>query len=97
MIERKYALTRIEKGDYLWASNDAKTIWRLSTYTEGPSRGLVDWPRDRTVWGLWRWDGPRREGLELNGEDVDDWNYWEMWEGMFETRTAAIEAAMTAA
>ncbi len=47
-----------------------------------------------TVWGLWRWDGLPREGLELNGEDVDDWNYWELWEGMFETRTAALKAAM---
>lgn len=57
--ERKYAMTRIATGDYLLPSNDARTIWRIERYTDGPSLGL-DWPR---VWRGVALDGrPRLRG-----------------------------------
>lgn len=51
---RKYALTRLDKGDYLCASNDGETLYRFRTYHDGPSFGLMDWPRDRLVWSVER-------------------------------------------
>lgn len=40
--ERKYALRKVGKGDWLLPANDVETsgrFWRLSTYEEGPSHG----------------------------------------------------------
>jgi len=42
---RKYVMTRIDKGDYLLPSNDGETLWRIRQYMDGPSWGLLDWPR----------------------------------------------------
>jgi hypothetical protein len=91
-VERRYAFTRVDKGDYLLPSNDGKVLWRLRTYTDGPSGGL-DWPRDRTVWGIWKW----RYQLGSSGAvDPDAWEQWEEWDlGMYETRAAAVESALT--
>lgn len=88
---RKYALTKIESGDYLLPSNDALTVWRIRKYIEGPSTGL-DWPKDREVWGLWRWDMPA-----TNSEvyiDIEDWARWQHWDGHFDTRAEAIDGAL---
>jgi hypothetical protein len=88
-VERKYALTKIAPGDYLLPSNDARTIWRIAKYTEGPSSGLKDWARDRDVWGVWRWTEPSRGHV-----DTDDWYRWEMEEACCLTRAEAVEAAL---
>jgi hypothetical protein len=87
MTERKYALTRIEAGDYLLLSNDGKKLWRVKKIIEGPSSGL-DWPSDREVWGLWEWTG------DLDKLDIEDWNLWNFYEGMHETRHSAIDSAL---
>lgn len=60
---RKYALTKLGPGDYLCPGNDALTIYRFRQYEDGPCGGLMDWPRDRIVWGVEStpadsWDGP---------------------------------------
>ena len=84
--ERKYALMKIAKGDYLLPSNDGRTIWRLSSYEDGIAQGL---DHDLgTVWGVWKRTG--------NGTTVDpsDWGAWEMQEGSLATRAEAIEAAL---
>lgn len=92
--ERKYVLTRVAKGDYVFPSNDAATIWRVHTYEDGPSHGL-DWPRDRTLWALRRWwitvDATSRSYVE-----VDDWDRWVIVQDGFERRADAIEAALNA-
>lgn len=87
--ERKYVLTRIKAGDYLLPSNDGRTIWRLSQYEDGPSHGL-DWPKDRQVWGCWRWVG----GTIRPGIDVEDWSSWEMVASTLATRKEAISEAL---
>jgi hypothetical protein len=91
-VERKYALSKVKPGDYILPSNDGKTIWRIARYTEGPSSGIVDWPRDREVWGYWRWDGEVDPGCYI---DTGDWNRWEMVGGICETRAEAINDALS--
>lgn len=88
--KRKYALTKVKAQDYLLPSNDAKTIWRLTTYMEGPSSGVEHMERDETFWGVWKWTG--REGLD--GFSPDDWAHWEFHEGWHATRAEAINAAL---
>ena len=91
--ERKYALTRIEAGDYLLPSNDGRTLWRLSTYADGPSYGLVvDWKADRKFWGVWKFDG-YFDG-SFYPEDMLDWERWEMMDGSCATRQEAVKAAL---
>lgn len=90
-IERRYALTKIAPGDYLLPSNDAGTLWRLRRYTDGPTHGLEDWPRDRDLWGLWRYAYSLHA---LEPVDPDDWSVWEMVGDGYETRAEAIRAAM---
>ena len=93
-IERVYALHRIAADDYLLPSNDGLTIWRIARYTDGPSGGLTDWPRDREVWGLWRWRQPHLVASPSHLANVDDWNEWEFVDGLFDTRAAAIDEAL---
>jgi hypothetical protein len=86
--ERKYALTKIAKGDYLLPSNDGRTIWRLTVYEDGPSHGVEMMPRDREFWGTWKWVGM---GTVVDPDDVGS---WEMWEGSLPSRADAIKAAL---
>jgi hypothetical protein len=90
-MERKFVLTKIAPGDYLLPSNDGKTIWRIALYTEGPSSGVEDWPRDKEVWGLWRWRFPVEATQQV---DVDDWDGWEFFEGPHMKRGEAIDSAL---
>lgn len=88
--ERKYALVRLKAGDYILPSNDGQTLWRIARYTDGPSSGL-DLPRDREFWGVWRWTGRVIEGEYL---DTEDWQSWEFFQGMYDARSEAIDAAL---
>lgn len=91
---RKYVLTKIGKGDYLLPSNDGCTLWRLRIYEDGPSHGL-DWPRDLTLWAIWRWDRPiNADAGSLDTVDPYEWARWEHVEGGCETRAEAIDAAL---
>lgn len=74
-------------GDHLLPSNDGKTLWRFMRYEDGPSHGL-DWPRDRDLWGAWKWMG------SLERVDLDDWDRWHMIARGYETRAEAIEEAL---
>lgn len=91
--ERKYALTKIDAGDYLLPSNDATTIWRLRKAEDGPTYGLDAevHPRDFTVWQLWRWDGRVAPGVNV---DVESWDRWELIDQSCRTRGEAVREAM---
>lgn len=91
-IERKYALTKLASGDYLLPSNDGLTVWRIARYTDGPSFGLEDWPRDRELWRYCKWD---RQGHPASVEDIDDWDRWTEVGIGYDTRREAIEAALS--
>ena len=92
---RKYAMTRIEAGDYLLPSNDAKRLYRLTSYTDGPTYGLVDWPRDRVVWAVDLFTGSPDEGERL-ARAVEDYGSgdWHRIADYLDTRGAAIEQAI---
>jgi hypothetical protein len=89
LADRKYALTRLAPGDYLLPSNDARTLWRIAKYTDGPSSGLEGWTRGREVWGVWRWNAGRGTYV-----DTEDWNAWDMEEACHPTRAEAIDSAL---
>lgn len=86
-VERKYVMTRLGRGDYLLPSNDGRRLFRVAVYEDGPSHGLAEWRADRTVWGVWVWQG---------GETVDvSWDLdWSMISGGFKTRREATDWAL---
>jgi hypothetical protein len=92
IIERQYALTKIQPGDYLLPSNDAQTIWRIARYTDGPSNGLIEWSRNREVWGIWRWKGTTAIEAFVH---APTWDSWEFVCGPCDTRSRAISEALT--
>jgi hypothetical protein len=92
-IARKYVLTKIAKGDYLLPSNDGGTLWRIRSYEDGPSYGLEDWPRDLTLWGIWKWDTPVT-GASLASVDPDAWDRWECYDTSYESRAQAIRSVL---
>ena len=86
---RQYALTRIDKGDYLCASNDGATLWRFQRYHDGRGAGLdvdYDW---RAFWKASQ--TPMPPGGVLDVDDVDDlpWREWHTW---LPTRKAALRS-----
>lgn len=92
-VERKYALTKIEAGDYLLLGNDGKTLWRVVKSEDGPSHGLDPkvFPKDFVEWQAWKWTG--REHPETVDDLVlgdDRWDYWERGD----SREEAIQAAL---
>ena len=91
--ERKYALTRVATGDYLLPSNDLRTLWRIFSYVDGPSFGLDDWPRDKTLWRLMRWTGETNPGSFVD-VSLDDRRWAGVADG-FATRREAIEDALS--
>lgn len=93
MAERKWVLSKLAAGDYMFASNDALTLWRIQRYVDGPSFGLMDWPRDRDLWRVRRWTGDFSTG-EITREDAEDWSQWEPVEDGFDTRREAIDYAL---
>ena len=55
MPERKYAMTRLGKGDYLLPSNDARWLLRIATYEEDGSAEYGDGkPVVGTFWAVYR-------------------------------------------
>lgn len=95
-IERKYALAKIEAGDYLLPGNDGKTIWRLVKGEDGPSYGLdpEQFPDDFTIWGVYRWEG--RGHPETEDDLMLDGEQWSCITTSEQNRRDAIQAALRA-
>ena len=93
-VERKYALTRVGSGDYLLPSNDAQTIWRIQNYVDGPSYGLMEWPRDRKLWRVLRWTGVAGVGGYV--DTAPECDRWAEATTCLSTRRAAVEWALGA-
>lgn len=90
--ERKFVLTKATKGggDWLLPSNDARRLYRLMRYMDGPSQGL-DWPKDKEVWGVWVWSERLEPGRVV---DIEDWDRWELVASTLASRQEAIDEAM---
>lgn len=99
---RKYVLTQIARGDYIFPSNDGEQLWRVSAYEEDGSLEVSDGNRSRRIkgrfWQAWRFKGTPAEAQRLVDHDPDgflDWERWESWESLLPTRKAAVENALT--
>jgi hypothetical protein len=97
-IERKYAMIRIEAGDYLLPSNSGRSLWRLRRYYEGPETGIE---KGRYVWSCARYSWMSRDfpaPHEL-GEVIEILNQdrWVETQGWLDTRQEAINEALECA
>lgn len=99
-VERRYALIRVETGVYLLPSNDRKTLWRITSYTE-EGDGWWELPDGKakqikgTFWQTARRPMPTQD--ELNDDDfLWDYDKWEWWSSVCPTRREAIEDALRA-
>jgi hypothetical protein len=82
---RKYALIKLDTGDYLCPSNDKSTLWRFQRYEDGRFYGLdVDYEA-RTFWRVLRRPMPTEFTEHLL--DVGDWTEVQVW---LPTRAAAL-------
>jgi hypothetical protein len=99
MVERKYVLTKLARGDYLLPSNDAKTLWRIVRYDDLATtdrRGVAA----VHLWRLWRCTEPLGGASTIQHWaypvflDPDDWSFWEIVESNLQTRAEAIQAAL---
>lgn len=92
-IERKYTLRKVKAGDYLMIGNDDKTLWRISTYEDGPSNGVESMERDRKFWGVWKWESPITLGE--SAIEIENWDRWDAWDlSHYGSREEAIQATL---
>jgi hypothetical protein len=91
--ERKFALIKIEAGDYLLPGNNATTLWRIR---RGAERHIAENGLDeieRPAWELWRWMSRLTDTHALEQVDPGDWSQWEYQE-TDTTRQKVIDRAM---
>lgn len=97
MTERTYAMTRLDRGDYL-PSNDGTTLWRLHTYDEDGSASTGYGPDARvirgTFWAVRYWHLPLDTHPPAEADDVDNWELWPEWAWGLKSRSEAIEDAL---
>lgn len=102
-MERKYVLTRIQAGDYIFPSNDAESLLRVSSYFEDGSATVsadgVNWkPLRGTFWSAYRFDGPLEDAqrlMDVNPEEFVAWTRWREIATTLNTRAEAIDEALT--
>lgn len=96
--ERKWRMTRIKAGDYVFPSNELDRLWRVTRYEEdGSIENLTG-----SFWALHYYRGPlskdeRGRVLMPDLSYETFWDGWDVWEnaGFLEpTREAAIQEAL---
>lgn len=109
-MERTYALTKLQTGDYIFPSNDGETLLRVDRYYEDGSACWTDRtttpPTEKKIIG-WYWRVGRYRGTFeeaqakidaiRNEDDRFEFLTWENWietDGLLLTRTEAIESAL---
>ena len=102
--ERKYAMTRLGRGDYLLPSNDAQTLWRVYAYEEDGSAtyqtefipGKGPSGPERVLRGRF-WALARRPMPEMGFlvSDLFEWDDWQFWAGPLQSREQAIRYALS--
>lgn len=96
---RRYQMTRVAAGDYLLPSNDARTLWRITSYVEDGSLMEVrangtERPVRGTFWSTWYRDMPEPD---TDVESLLQWGWdggWREYVSMLRTRQEAIEEAL---
>lgn len=85
---RKYALTKLEAGDYVCPSNDGEMLWRFCRYQDGRVCGLdVDYEL-RTFWSTMRAPMAAAQRSLDRDEDIQ----WNGWEYMLASRADALRS-----
>lgn len=88
---RRYTMTRLAAGDYLWPSNDGGTLWRAQRYYEDGS--LVRDDGSTVVGAFWRLLSRPMPPAHTPLEDVLDVNGWNEIDALLNTRAQALSAA----
>ncbi len=96
---RRYRMTRIGDGDYVFPSNDCLTLWRVYRYRED---GSAEWgnggaPILGDFWAAARFEGSFEDASSLAFTDREQFLSWEDWEfvaGPLFTRREAIHHAL---
>ena len=83
-VERRYALSKIQAGDYLLPSNDGQALYRL-VYEDDPT-----WETGH-AWTVFEC---RVRGALPDLIDPDDWSEWSCVAQGLRTRAAAITEAL---
>lgn len=90
--ERRYALTRVEAGDYLCPSNDGAYLWRFSRYEEDGSAEYGDGsPLVGEFWMAQRTPMPKSGHIHL--DDLGGYD-WSERQSLLPRRADAIEAML---
>ncbi len=98
--QRKYALTRLSAGDYIFPSNGGTRLWRVYTYEEDGSLYRGERQVKGTFWAAARFEGTVAQAERLFAADPDEflsWSMWEFWAGPLRSRAEAIAEALRAA
>lgn len=69
----KYASTKLRAGDYVIPSDDAHTLYRVSTYEDGRVHGLDRGPEVVTLWLVRSCRFPSRSALSVQEIRDLDW------------------------
>lgn len=96
---RKYVLTRITTGDYMFPSNDGQRLWRIYTYQEDGSLERNGKEVRGTFWAAARFIGTLADAEALMRSDPDEflsWTPWEFWSGPWRKRADAVDSAVRA-
>jgi len=98
-VTRKFALTKIGRGDWLLPSNDGQTLWRLTEYHEDGSASVgndgKNWrPLRGVFWQTAKFTGRLVHDPGLLPDDFLDWGHWEVWETGLLKRKYAVEAVL---
>jgi hypothetical protein len=89
---RKYALMKVQSGDYLLPDNDGEHLWRVRSYVDGSALGLDVSYTHRTFWAAYRFFGTFDEFVQDPERFLNDDTYWRVFEQFQPARRYCIEA-----
>jgi hypothetical protein len=99
-IERRYAMTRLSAGDYVFPSNDASLMLRVWRYDDAPTGDHRDGVRP--YWAAGRYRGTADQAVASMERDLGDHGYvdhadWIETDSFLRTRQEAIDDALRSA
>lgn len=89
MAGNRYAMTKLGPGEYVVPSNDAHTLWMVSSYEDGKAHGLDRGPDLVTLWVTRSTPFPQDSALSTSEIRALPWREVET---SHRTRKAALES-----
>lgn len=98
-IERRYAMTRLGTGDYVFPSNDRSLMLRVWRYEDAPTGDHRDGVRP--YWAAGRFRGTAEQAVASMERDLREFGYvdhadWIETDSFLRTRQEAIDDALRA-